>query len=90
MRIVALCLAGGLFGPGLAGSGVAHADAAREQQACALMDDPAAHDQGLLPAEYAFMMLRSKMSAEDARNTMSQAVYEYCPQHINDLPASWR
>jgi len=90
MRIVATCLAGGLFGLALVGSGIAHADAAREQEACQLMDDPAAHDLGYLPAEYAFMMLRAKMSAQDARDAMSQGAYEYCPNHITDLPASWR
>ncbi len=69
----------------------AWADAAgQEQLACQLMDDPVGHDQGYQPAEYAFMVLRAKMSAEDARNVMSMAVQEYCPNHLTDLPASWR
>jgi hypothetical protein len=82
--------AGGLAGLTLFGSGVAHADASQEQEACQLMDDPAGHDLGYAPAEYAFMVLRQKMSAEGARNVMSMAVQEYCPNHITDLPASWR
>jgi O-methyltransferase involved in polyketide biosynthesis len=74
-----------LFGPA-----IARADAAQEQEACQLMDDPTAHDLGYAPAEYAFMVLRGKMSAEAARNVMSIAAQEYCPNHITDLPASWR
>jgi hypothetical protein len=54
------------------------------------MDDPAGHDLGYAPAEYAFMMLRAKMSAEAARNVMSLAAQEFCPNHIPDLPAGWR
>ncbi|BBX66019.1 hypothetical protein MSAS_51930 [Mycobacterium saskatchewanense] len=71
-------------------SGIARADSAQEQQACQLMDDPAAKESGYAPAEYAFMMLRAKMSAEAARNVMSEAAYDYCPNHIIDLPAGWR
>ena len=58
----------------LFGSGVAHADSIqdKEKQACQLMDDPAGPESGYAPAEYAFMLLRAKMSAEDARNVMSQ------------------
>lgn len=70
---------------------VARADvAAREKEACQLMDDPDGRDQGYAPAEYAFMVLRTKMSAADARNVMSQAAQDFCPNHIIDLPASWR
>ncbi|MEE6176041.1 hypothetical protein [Mycobacterium sp. 050134] len=74
----------------LFGSGIAHADSGQEKQACQLMDDPAGRESGYAPAEYAFMMLRAKMSAEDARNIMSQAAYDFCPNHIVDLPAGWR
>jgi hypothetical protein len=90
MRTVTTIAAGGLTSAMLFGSGIAHADASQEQQACQLMDDPAGHDLGYAPAEYAFMVLRAKMSAEDARNVMSLAAQDYCPNHITDLPASWR
>lgn len=83
-------VAGGLACLTLFGSGIARADASQEQEACQLMDDPAGHDLGYAPAEYAFMVLREKMSAEGARNVMSLAAQEYCPNHIIDLPASWR
>ncbi len=70
---------------------IAHADVATwEKEVCHLMDDPAGRDEGYAPAEYAFMMLRAKMSAEDARTVMSQGVQDYCPNHVIDLPASWR
>jgi len=82
--------AGGLAALGLFGFGIAHANPSQEQEACQLMDDPAGHDQGYAPAEYAFMVLRGEMSAQDARNVMSRAVQEYCPNHLTDLPASWR
>lgn len=83
--------AGGLVGLALLfGSGIAHADSDLEKQACQLMDDPAGPESGYAPAEYAFMLLRSKMSAVDARNVMSRAAQDYCPNHIIDLPASWR
>ncbi|XBL81765.1 hypothetical protein U8D41_017525 [Mycobacterium shigaense] len=78
----------GLFS--LSGTGVAHADTAREQEACQLMDDPAGPQAGYAPAEYAFMMLRAKMSAQAARDIMSVAVQDICPNHLVDLPASWR
>lgn len=88
MRTIA---AGGLLLAALTfGSGVARADSADEQQACQLMDDPAAAEQGFAPAEYAFMRLRARMSAEWARTIMSVAVQDYCPNHLTDLPASWR
>jgi hypothetical protein len=74
----------------LCGSGVAHADNAREQEACQLMDDPAGPQAGYAPAEYAFMMLRAKVSAQAARDTISMAVQDVCPNHLADLPASWR
>jgi hypothetical protein len=90
MRTVATIVAGGLASLMLFGSGIAHADPSQEQQACQLMDDPTGHDLGYAPAEYAFMMLRAKMSAEDARNVMSLAAQDYCPNHITDLPAGWR
>ena len=54
------------------------------------MDDPEGAQLGYAPAEYAFMMLRAKMSAEGARNAMSEGAYHYCPNHITDLPAGWR
>lgn len=72
------------------GAGVARADSPEEQQACQLMDDPAAAEQGFAPAEYAFMRLRASMSAQHARDVMSLAAQEVCPNHIIDLPASWR
>ena len=91
MKIIATVAVGGLLGlASLWGSSVARADSAREQQACQLMDDPAAAQLGYAPAEYAFMQLRATMSAEDARNIMSQAAQDYCPNHITDLPTSWR
>ncbi|MBW0018585.1 MAG: hypothetical protein JO236_13715 [Mycobacterium sp.] len=89
MRIVVMA-AGSLVGVVLFGSGVAHANTSQEMQACQLMDDPSGHDQGYAPAEYAFMMLRATMTAEDARNVMSRAVQDYCPNHLIDLPAGWR
>nr|WP_231996196.1 hypothetical protein [Mycobacterium scrofulaceum] len=82
--------AGGLLLALMFSSGVACADAGDEQQACQLMDDPTAAEQGYAPAEYAFMLLRSRMSAQRARTTMSEAVQDYCPNHLIDLPASWR
>ncbi len=78
-----------LFGSGI-GVGVARADSSQEKEACQLMDDPAGAESGYLPAEYAFMMLRAKMSAEEARNVMSEGAHDYCPNHITDLPAGWR
>jgi hypothetical protein len=91
MRVVAVIATGALFWlASVLGCGAAYANASQEQEACQLMDDPAGHDSGYLPAEYAFMMLRSKMSAEDARNVMSQGAQDFCPNHIIDLPASWR
>jgi hypothetical protein len=90
MRTVTTIAAGGLAGAMLFGAGIAHADASQEQEACQLMDDPTGHDLGYAPAEYAFMQLRTKMSAEDARNVLSLAAQDYCPNHITDLPASWR
>jgi hypothetical protein len=91
VRIIATITAGGVAClVGLWGSGIARADAAREQEACQLMDDPAGPQSGYAPAEYAFMMLRAKMSAQAARDVMSQAAQDYCPNHIVDLPASWR
>ena len=85
--------AGGLIALALlSGSGVAQADSRqeKEQEACQLMDDPVGPQSGYGPAEYAFMLLRGKMSAEDARNAMSQGAQDFCPNHIVDLPASWR
>ncbi|OIN79732.1 hypothetical protein [Mycobacterium malmoense] len=90
MRAVTKMAAGGLVGLAVFCSGIAHADARQEKEACQLMDDPAGRDQGYAPAEYAFMQLRATMSAEDARNIMSQAAQDYCPNHITDLPTSWR
>jgi hypothetical protein len=91
MRVVATIAAGALMWlASLFGCGTAHADASQEKEACQLMDDPAGHDLGYQPAEYAFMVLRGKMSAADARNVMSQGAQDFCPNHIIDLPASWR
>jgi hypothetical protein len=90
MRIITSFAAGALLVAPIFGQGVAHADSPQEQQACQLMDDPAAAQQGLAPAEYAFMQLRATMSAQRARDLMSLAVQEDCPNHIIDLPASWR
>lgn len=90
MRIITTLAAGALLVAPILGPSVAHADSPQEQQACQLMDDPAAAQQGLAPAEYAFMQLRATMSAQRARDLMSLAVQEDCPNHIIDLPASWR
>lgn len=90
MRTVAAIVAGALVFAALSASGTAHADAGQEQEACQLMDDPAGPQSGYTPAEYAFMMLRANMSAEHARNVMSEGAYDYCPNHITDLPAGWR
>jgi hypothetical protein len=93
VRILTKIAAGGLVVLALLlGSGTAHADSRQEKEkaACQLMDDPAGPESGYAPAEYAFMMLRAKMSAEDARNVMSQGAQDFCPNHIIDLPASWR
>jgi hypothetical protein len=93
VRTVTKIAAGGLVAPALLfGSGVARADSfqEKEKQACQLMDDPAGPEAGYAPAEYAFMTLRAKMSAEDARNAMSQGAQDFCPNHVIDLPASWR
>ena len=91
MRMITTTAAGGLLlGCLLLGPGIAHADSDDEQQACQLMDDPAAAEQGYAPAEYAFMQLRARMSAQRARDIMSIAVQRYCPNHLIDLPASWR
>jgi hypothetical protein len=59
MRVIATIVAGALMwlAP-LSGCGTAHADASQEKEACQLMDDPAGHDLGYQPAEYAFMVLR--------------------------------
>jgi hypothetical protein len=90
MRTVVAIAAGGLVGLALFGSGIAQADASEEKKACQFMDDATASNGGYAPAEYAFMLLRAEMSAEDARNVMTQAAHVYCPNHITDLPASWR
>jgi len=91
VRTTTKIAAGGLVGlASLFGSGSAHADSNQEKEACQLMDDPTGPQLGYAPAEYAFMQPRAKMSAEDARNVMSLAAQDYCPNHITDLPASWR
>ena len=38
----------------------------------------------------AFMQLRATMSAQQARDVMSEGAQDYCPNHITDLPAGWR
>ena len=91
MRVVAAIVAGALLWmASLSGAGTAQANANQEQEACQLMDDPAGHDLGYQPAEYAFMVLRGKMTAGDARNAISLGAQDFCPNHIIDLPASWR
>lgn len=91
MKITAKITAGGLVGLALlCSSGIANADSNQEKEACRLMDDPTGPQLGYAPAEYAFMQLRAKMSAEDARNVMSEAAQDFCPNHITDLPAGWR
>lgn len=89
MRIITTFAAGALLAGSVVGTGVARADTP-EQQVCQLMDDPAAAEQGLAPAEYTFMQLRATMSAQRARDIMSIAIQQACPNHIVDLPASWR
>jgi hypothetical protein len=91
VKITTRIAAGGLVGLApLFGSGIAHADSNQEKEACQLMDDPTGPQLGYAPAEYAFMLLRAKTSAEDARNVMSVAAQDFCPNHIVDLPAGWR
>jgi hypothetical protein len=91
MRVVAAIAAGALMWmASLSGCATAHADADQEKEACQLMDDPEGHDSGYQPAEWAFMMLRGKMTATDARNAISLGAQDFCPNHIIDLPASWR
>ncbi|MEZ0353214.1 hypothetical protein [Mycobacterium sp. pR1184] len=91
MRIAAAIGAGAvLCMASVWGSADAYANANQEQQACALMDDPAGHDLGYQPAEYAFMVLRGQMTAGDARNVIALATQDFCPNHVIDLPASWR
>lgn len=89
-RVTSCVATAGLLATALWGAGAAHADNADEQQACQLMDDPSAAQQGYAPAEYTFMVLRGRMSAQRARDVMSLAAQEVCPNHIIDLPASWR
>jgi len=90
VRIVRGIAVGALGLVPLLGPGLAHADSGAEKEACALMDDPAGPQMGYAPAEYAFMQLREKMSAQRARDVMSEAAQDYCPNHITDLPAGWR
>ncbi|WP_420715954.1 hypothetical protein [Mycobacterium sp. 663a-19] len=91
MRIVTKVAAVGLAASAfLVGPGVATADSDQEKEACQLMDDPTGPQLGYAPAEYAFMLLRAKMSAEKARVVMSEAAQDFCPNHITDLPAGWR
>jgi hypothetical protein len=91
VRIAKKIAAGGLVGLAtLVGSGVARADSDQEKEACQLMDDPTGPQLGYAPAEYAFMLLRAKMSAENARVVMSEAAHDFCPNHETDLPAGWR
>jgi hypothetical protein len=90
MRAVTTIAAGCLVSLVLFGSGIANADASGEKEACQLMDDATGRGLGYTPAEYAFMLLRSEMSAEDARNVMSLGAHDYCPNHISDLPVGWR
>jgi hypothetical protein len=86
VKITTRIAAGGLVGlASLFGSGIAHADSNQEKEACQLMDDPTGPQLGYAPAEYAFMLLRAKMSAEDARNVMSVAAQDFCPNHLIDL-----
>jgi hypothetical protein len=89
MRIITTFAAGALLAGSVVGTGVARADP-EQQQVCQLMDDPAAADQGLAPAESTVMQVGATMSAQRARDIMSIAVQTDCPNHIVDLPASWR
>jgi hypothetical protein len=90
-RIVGAMASGALLSmASVTGAGTASANAGQEQEACELMDDPAGHDMGYQPAEYAFMVLRAKMTAGDARNVIALATQDFCPNHVMDLPASWR
>lgn len=90
VRMMKIAVGGLIVLAPLLSPGIARADSGTEQEACQLMDDPAAAESGYAPAEYAFMMLRAKMSAEAARNAMSLGVHRFCPNHITDLPAGWR
>jgi hypothetical protein len=90
-RARASIAAGGILGLAfVCGSATAHADSGQEKQACQLMDDPAGAESGYSSVEYAYMQLRATMSAEHARNVISLAVQDYCPNHLTDLPAGWR
>ncbi|MGE2814746.1 hypothetical protein ACQI5H_06300 [Mycobacterium heidelbergense] len=91
MGITTKIVAGGLLGfVSLFCAGIARGDSDQEKEACQLMDDPEGAQLGYAPAEYAFMLLRAKMSAETARVVMSEAAHDLCPNHIVDLPAGWR
>jgi hypothetical protein len=80
VKITTKIAAGGLVGlASLIGSGIAHADSNQEKEACQLMDDPTDPQLGYAPAEHAFMLLRAKMSAEHARNVMSEATQDSVP-----------
>lgn len=91
VRFATRIAVGGLVGLAwVFGWGIAHANADQEKEACQLMDDPSAAESGYAPVEYAFMMLRAKMSAQNARDVISLAAQDFCPNRLNDLPASWR
>jgi hypothetical protein len=89
-NLAAIAAATLMWTAALVGGGTAHADASQEKEACQLMDDPEGHDSGYQPAEYAFMVLRGKMTATDARNVIALATQDFCPNHYIDLPAIWR
>jgi hypothetical protein len=87
MRTVTTIVGGGLAALALSGSGIAHADSSEEQEAWTIQRDVTwARRRPNTPS----WVLRAKMAAEDARNVMSQAAQDFCPNHITDLPASWR
>ena len=60
------------------------------------MNDPTGPQLGYTPASYAFMMLRAPddvtgetISDAGVRDVMIAAVHDFCPKHLDDLPASW-
>ncbi|PRI16561.1 hypothetical protein B2J96_04425 [Mycobacterium shigaense] len=73
------------------GTGVVHADSARDREACALMDDYAGSMHvGLTPVDYAMRALSKEMPPLDAAHAIADGARNDCPRHIGDLPDGWR
>ena len=74
------------------GSGIAHADANQEREACALMDDSASarhNGYGNSTFSYAFAVLSREISSEEAGHVLLAATRDDCPNHAADVPAGW-